>query len=837
MKKNAQSVKNHQIPLYVWVSLILFSLTLLSFSLISSFTVSADSSVDDVAIIVPVSCSLAGANINHTATINNGTYQNNIGLSTIQAYCNDIEGFAIYAIGYTNDTEGENVLTNSTLDSDHNIITGTATSGSNSNWVMKLDTDSNATYPITIENNFSDYHTVPDEYTLVAKRDASTDVGQSATGSTLTSTYQVYISPTQAAGTYQGKVKYVLVHPSTAPAPVNENQVGVIFDGNGLTFPGGTTTNRVVYETTCDEEYGYVSNTYQEVMFSNISTGGVKNEPYSDSEDILQNIPLNGAKAVKIVIDYGVTIDTMDIDFIGGDWDGDWENYNWSEWQDHYFYSEDNISGTETFVLNLDSSYTLTIRATSWEAPVAGYDYGFYAKIYPIYDEPTEGSVYSLIQRTCSYHPVSGTYAETTTWNEYWFKKEDDDDEYPPTFSYEEDLMYYLVDNEELLGTTIVIYAHNPYTINYDGNNATAGTMNGFYNDLGDNITKETTTTLIAPNFYKTGYGFAGWSENPNATVNGSSKIYGPNEEATEGELNFDATTHETTLYAVWVPSSGNMQNWSGCSSMSKNQVTALTDNRDNNVYTVGKLADGNCWMMENLRLDNTATLSSSNTNNPAAGFALAATSDNWGQSENASSINQSKLNTNNTNIGGVNSFGATLFSTPYIYKYDGYSNRGDQSQWYSYGNYYNWYSATAGNGTYNTQFGIDVAGDICPTGWSLPTYRQNDTGEEGQFPMLDIALGGTGHYRQGPLEAFSIWREFPQNFVYVGDINTGGASDTTGVSEWHYATRSTSHSSNAHEANSFSIYPKNDGSSYFGLFSRWKTSGLAIRCLTNASN
>ena len=52
--------------------------------------------------------------------------------------------------------------------------------------------------------------------------------------------------------------------------------------------------------------------------------------------------------------------------------------------------------------------------------------------------------------------------------------------------------------------------------------------------------------------------------------------------------------------------------------------VIALEDERDGNVYTVAKLADDNCWTIENLRLDLTNTnlvINSENTNNPAPGF------------------------------------------------------------------------------------------------------------------------------------------------------------------------------------------------------------------------
>jgi hypothetical protein len=149
----------------------------------------------------------------HTATIMNGNHNSNIGTTTVTAFCNDNRGFAIYAIGYTDEIDGKNVMVSS-VSSDHDIVTGTATNG-NSQWAMKLSavTSPTPTYPVTIQNGFDSFHTVPDDYTLVAKRETSTDVGANAEGASFTSTYQVYVSPTQPSGTYTGKVKYVMVHP------------------------------------------------------------------------------------------------------------------------------------------------------------------------------------------------------------------------------------------------------------------------------------------------------------------------------------------------------------------------------------------------------------------------------------------------------------------------------------------------------------------------------------------------------------------------------------------------------------------------------------------------
>ena len=214
----------------------LLSLAMLSGLVLLSNHVSADndSIVDEINITVPVSCSLNGTGMNsHNATINNGQYDSAIGETTIKAMCNDSNGFAIYAIGYTDDIDGKNVLTSSALGSTHDILTGTATSGNTSNWAMKLTAVASPTptYPIIIAGSTDDtdkeqgdpdytvFQQVPDDYTKVAYRKSSTDTGTSAEGSSMKTTYQAYISPTQPAGTYTGQVKYTMVHPYSAAAP------------------------------------------------------------------------------------------------------------------------------------------------------------------------------------------------------------------------------------------------------------------------------------------------------------------------------------------------------------------------------------------------------------------------------------------------------------------------------------------------------------------------------------------------------------------------------------------------------------------------------------------
>ena len=124
-------------------------------------------------------------------------------------------------------------------------------------------------------------------------------------------------------------------------------------------------------------------------------------------------------------------------------------------------------------------------------------------------------------------------------------------------------------------------------------------------------------------------------------------------------------------------------------------QVT-LTDTRDNKTYQVRKLADGECWMAQNLQLAAGVALDSSNTDNPADGFSMTASSS-WGYAT----------------------------TTPYL------NTTGSASNGY----WYNWSAATANTG--NNLADGDAPGSICPKNWGLPTWTQ--------FGTLKDTYGSTG--------------------------------------------------------------------------------------------
>ena len=604
------------------VVLFLVSFTSLSALILSSSFASADDNtvvIDDINITIPTACSIQGTgNNSHNATINNGTYVSDIGTTTIKAFCNDSEGFAIYAIGYTDNEYGKNVMT-SDLGSTYDIVTGTGTSG-NSQWAMKLATESNATYPITIQNGYDAYHTVPNEHQLVASRSARTDVGNNAEGSTLTSTYQVFISGTQPAGTYVGQVLYTMVNPSSADPPLSPKQ---------------PTLGKISY----------------------------------------------------------------------------WPNANIPD-----------AMGDQT----VDSS------ATSVE--------------------------------------------------------------------------------------------------------------------------------LWASNFQRQGYGFAGWS----TTFDYSGDIFGPNETIDDADLLATIQSEGLSLYAYWIPSAGSLQGWDGCSNMSVGDVTALTDLRDNDTYAVAKLADEQCWMIENLRLDydaahNTDGSLAQGYGGQFAGLALPETAN--FTASNSSATNPTEANSlYYAGAGNEGSLGATIdiTQTNYAgYRMPRYRNdntntntatnpnttvanmTGTNQNIYSYGNYYSWPAAKANTSPLTSIANSNAATtSLCPSGWKLPQGGDKANQSTNDFWSLivtginnganpanydsSILPNYTGSAEAGPVD--KLIRKFPNNFVYSGYVDGSSVSSRGSFGNYWSATAGGSDSAYNFYLYSTYVYP--------GTNNYHKYVGRNIRCV-----
>lgn len=319
-------------------------------------------------------------------------------------------------------------------------------------------------------------------------------------------------------------------------------------------------------------------------------------------------------------------------------------------------------------------------------------------------------------------------------------------------------------------GDTMTLYAmwQPIYRVVYADNGANAGSM--------ASVTQEdvpSSFNLIASNYSKIGYGFAGWSADANAgskLLNHESvTVYGPNQ-VVKLDKTFTSnadTNNQITLYAVWLPAdtTDTMQSFSStrCATMNAGEYLALRDERDNDVYAVSKLADGHCWMTENLRLIPSAVaFDTTNTNGPATDFAAKAAASQDSnilcKTDSSACIDQVLFNANDINRG------SSLTPSP--------SDDGTIYSWYGYGVMYGWYTATAGNGKFETASG-NLAGDICPAGWRLPTG-----GGSGEYVSLTNAVGGANN-----MEKNNNLLAFPNNFIYSGDYNynTSGGRGTYG--------------------------------------------------------
>jgi uncharacterized protein (TIGR02145 family) len=177
--------------------------------------------------------------------------------------------------------------------------------------------------------------------------------------------------------------------------------------------------------------------------------------------------------------------------------------------------------------------------------------------------------------------------------------------------------------------------------------------------------------------------------------------------------------------------------------------ATAFMDIRDGHYYAVQKLADGKCWMLNNLayggNIDNNGvefgTMNHYTSGNGTSGWTSSATSIAYYTDPYADST---------ANGGGVTQYSGTKCAVSY-------RTTATSISYTECGFLYNWYAATAGTGTAGMSSGNATA-SICPVGWRLPTG-----GGSGDFSALYTALGSN---RNNLVGTSSAWRG-----VYSGNF------------------------------------------------------------------
>lgn len=189
--------------------------------------------------------------------------------------------------------------------------------------------------------------------------------------------------------------------------------------------------------------------------------------------------------------------------------------------------------------------------------------------------------------------------------------------------------------------------------------------------------------------------------------------------------------------------------------------VIELTDSRGGTTqtYQVAKLADGNCWMLQNLKLGSTTstmTLTPSDTN-IASNLTLPQITDNPPMDTQEDQDN--------------------LFDTPFVFgPVPGDTDSGETN----YGYLYNWSAATAGE---SRESHDENAGDalysICPANWRLPTG-----GSGGEFSTLDIAWGGTGEGSYSGEPNIAQWQ---YNGAFKGVFSGGWGGEFVGQGDYGF--------------------------------------------------
>ena len=210
------------------------------------------------------------------------------------------------------------------------------------------------------------------------------------------------------------------------------------------------------------------------------------------------------------------------------------------------------------------------------------------------------------------------------------------------------------------------------------------------------------------------------------------------------GTVNFYAVTNPGPDNTMQGFAAGNAS--TTCAAMSTGDTLKLKDSRDNTEYTIGKLADGKCWLLDNLALDltNSTVLSGMNENNThASNTTLNYLKNGGGTTSDKYAITGVVDWTDSPTYATGNSYSDPLVNlaskdvTP-----DGLSIYGG----YKVGGYYNYCAASAGsycygNGTSMGTSSNNATEDICPKGWRMPTG--NTTGE--YSALANAVYGSTG--------------------------------------------------------------------------------------------
>ncbi len=371
------------------------------------------------------------------------------------------------------------------------------------------------------------------------------------------------------------------------------------------------------------------------------------------------------------------------------------------------------------------------------------------------------------------------------------------------------------------------------YSLSFDGNSS--GTVSGLPSTMEASSVASSYTFTIPSNVPTTsvaGYAFKEW----NTAADGSGDSYAPGDDFTVSADDIAGT--DQVLYAIWMPvpeffTVTYMQEMTPaiCATATTPDATVLGDETkadttgehdgDTNYvpettlidyrgidgtgtasspatganqvsYKVRKLADGNCWMTQNLKL----TLSTSHAYE--VGTFTGGTTSWTPNSTTASDYNYAITRDTRADLSVTTNIDA--------------KNGGNA--WY-----YPWYAATAGQGTQTAE--PTITRSICPKGWRLPLGTKDDKSFYGLTTKYDLAVSSA--------DGFVALQSFPLDFTLAGRAYMGmylsAGSDGIYWSASPYI-------SNANFAYGLSSTSTNSSVLPQYAFS-YKTQGSSVRCVS----
>ncbi|MBO7132005.1 InlB B-repeat-containing protein [Candidatus Saccharibacteria bacterium] len=278
-----------------------------------------------------------------------------------------------------------------------------------------------------------------------------------------------------------------------------------------------------------------------------------------------------------------------------------------------------------------------------------------------------------------------------------------------------------------------------PYTIVFNPTSTSTGSsLNGTGTMTPQEAYKDTPISLSTMSYTPpTNYEFKEW----NTAQDGTGTSYNDEDSVT----NLTTPGNSITLYAIWwqppktIANTEYLQDIDSCpSTLPTGQAYTVKDSRDGSEYSVAKLADGNCWMLDNLMLDPTdssvaANIDATNTNADDESLdCLLGRTTGCTSPHTTAAVAVGSASPNNAHI--IKSYKDT---TTVHYGV----NNGKTGIYYD--------SCTASAGTYCFGYGgevdvpdtlYDYGGDICPAGWHIPTGSSSS----GEFKSLYSAYSNS---------------------------------------------------------------------------------------------